>query len=97
MRVVWSPRATSRAAEIVDYIARGRPQAALDWIEGLEKRLRALPGLPDQGRVVPEWYDPNVRELIYQRHRIIYEVHEGHVEILTIRHSRQELRRRRDE
>ena len=97
MRVVWSPRAVSRAAEIVDYIARDRPRAALDWIEGLEKRLTALPGLPDQGRVVPEWYDPTVRELIYQRHRIIYEVHEDHVEILTIRHSRQELGRGRDE
>ncbi len=97
MRVVWSPRAVSRAAEIVDYIARDRPRAALDWIEGLEKRLTALPGLPDQGRVVPEWYDPTVRELIYQRHRIIYEVHEDHVEILTIRHSRQEFSRGRDE
>ena len=87
----------SRAAEIVDYIARDRPRAALDWIEGLEKRLTALPGLAEQGRVVPEWYDPTVRELIYQRHRIIYEVHEHHVEILTIRHSRQELGRGKDE
>ncbi len=81
----------------MDYVARDRPQAALDWIEGLEKRLTALPDLPDQGRVVPEWYDPAVRELIYQRHRLIYEVHEGQVEILTIRHSRQELGRGRDE
>jgi len=97
LSVVWSPRAVSRAAEIVDYIARDRPRAALDWIEGLEKRLTALPGLADQGRVVPEWYDPTVRELIYQRHRIIYEVHEDHVEILTIRHSRQEFGRGRDE
>ena len=39
----------------MDYIARDRPQTALDWIEGLEERLTALPGLPDQGRVVPEW------------------------------------------
>ncbi len=93
MKVVWSLRAVSRAVEIVDYIARDRPQAALDWIEGLEKRLTALPGLPDQGRVVPEWYDPTVRELIYRRHRVIYEVHEDHVEILTIRHGRQELGR----
>ena len=87
----------SRAAEIVDYIARERPRAALDWIEGLEKRLTALPGLPDQGRVVPEWYDPSVRGLLSQRNLLIDQVHVGHVEILTIRHSRQELGRSRDE
>ena len=71
MRVIWSPRAASRAVEIVDYIAADRPQATLAWIEGLEARLTALPRLPEQGHVVPEWYEPSVRELIYERHRII--------------------------
>lgn len=36
-----------------------------------EARLTALPRLPEQGHVVPEWYEPSVRELIYERHRII--------------------------
>lgn len=91
MKVVWSPLALRRAADIVDFIGKDHPQGALDWIEGLEERLTALPGLPEQGRVVPEWYERTVRELIYHRHRVIYEVHQDHVEILTIRHSRQQL------
>lgn len=91
MRLIWAPQALERAAEIVDYIATDRPAAALDWIDGLEERLTALPGLPDQGRVVPEWYESTVRELIYKRHRVIYEVHADRVEILTIRHSREQI------
>ena len=91
MRVDWSPQALEQAAEIVDYIGAERPNAALDWLDGLEERLTALPGLPEQGRVVPEWYEPTVRELIYKRHRIIYEVHPDRVELLSIRHSREQI------
>ena len=91
MNVVWSARALDRAGEIVDFIGRDRPRAAVEWLDGLEARLAALPRFPEQGRVVPEWYEPTVRELIYLRHRIIYEVHPEHVEVLTIRHTRQLL------
>jgi plasmid stabilization system protein ParE len=85
-----------RAGEIVDFIAKDRPQAAVDWLDGLEDRLTSLPGLPEQGRVVPEWFEPTVRELIYLRHRVIYEVHSDRVDILTIRHSRQRIGGRDD-
>ena len=91
MRLDWSPRALQQAAEIVDYIGADHPKAALEWLDGLERRLTALPGLPEQGRVVPEWYEPTVRELIYKRHRVIYEVHPDRVELLSIRHSREQI------
>ena len=91
MRVEWSPQALQQAAEIVDYIGADRPRVALEWLDGLESRLTALPGLPEQGRIVPEWYEPTVRELIYKSHRIIYEVHPDRVELLSIRHSREQV------
>jgi plasmid stabilization system protein ParE len=91
LRVDWSPQALQRAAEIVDYIAADRPKVALEWLDGLESRLSALPGLPEQGRIVPEWYEPTVRELIYRRHRVIYEVHPDRVELLSIRHCREQI------
>ncbi len=86
-RLVYASSGT--AGEIVDFIGRDRPRGAAQWLDGLEERLASLPGLPKQGRVVPEWYEPTVRELIYHRHRIIYEVPPDHVEVLAIRHSRQ--------
>ena len=91
MKLIWSPRALTRAAEIVDFIAADRPQAALDWIDGLEERVQSLTELPEQGRVVPEWFEPTVRELIYAGHRVIYEIRDDYLEILTIKHARQQL------
>jgi len=91
LRLIWSPKALFRAAEIVDFIAAERPQAALEWIDGLQERVESLAELPQQGRAVPEWYELSVRELIYSGHRIIYEVAAEYVRILTIRHQRQRL------
>ncbi len=75
---------------MVEFLARDRPQAAVDWIDDLEERLRTLLILPDQGRTVPEWFEPNIRQIIYRKYRIIYEVRHELVEILTLSHVRQE-------
>ena len=87
----WSPLALSRAAEIVDYIARDRPQAALDWLLGLQERVASLVELPMQGHEVPEWVEPSLRQVIYGDYRIIYEVDANAVDILTIKHGRQRI------
>ena len=50
--------------------------------------------MPDQGRVVPEWADQAVREILYDPYRVIYEVFPNHVEVLTLSHYRQELEER---
>lgn len=91
MRIHWSPQALHQAGEIIDYLAADRPNTALNWLEGLERRLAAIPAMPEQGRVVPEWHEPTVREVIYKCHRIIYEVHTDRIEVLIIRHSRQDF------
>ena len=96
-RLRWSSLALGRAAEIVDYIARDRPQAALDWILGLEQRVLSLVELPMQGHEVPEWAEPSLRQVIYREHRIIYEVDDHVIDILTIKHGRQHMGSKRQE
>ncbi len=91
MRIVWSPTARRSAAEAVDYIARDRPLATADWYDGLVRRIELLRDMPQQGRVVPEWYEESVREILWEPYRVIYEVFEDRVEILTLSHSRQQL------
>lgn len=91
MRLIWSPKALERVGEIIDRIGRDSPEAALRWLEGLEERLRLLPGMPEQGRVVPEWYDPSVREIIHPPYRVLYEVRRETVEVLTVHHEKQHL------
>ena len=91
MRLVWSPTARQRALAAVDFIKEDRPQAAEEWLGRLLDRVEDLPRFPNQGRVVPEWKEPEVREIFHVPYRIIYEVHEDRVEILTLSHMRQQL------
>ena len=94
MRVQWSLLALRRASEIVDYIARERPDAARGWAEGLFDLVAGLERFPGRGRVVPETGRPSIRELIYGEYRIIYKVQEKTVGILTVRHGRRQFDRR---
>ena len=91
MRIVWSPTARRRAQQAVDFIAEDRPRGAVEWFDGLIERVELLRNLPDQGRMVLEWGDEAVREVLYEPFRVIYEVFPDHVEILALSHYRQEL------
>ncbi|HSW29579.1 MAG TPA: type II toxin-antitoxin system RelE/ParE family toxin [Longimicrobiales bacterium] len=91
MRIVWSPTARKRARAAVDHIRLDRPQAAYEWLDWLVHRIELLPDFPEQGRVVPEWHEPAVREVFHEPYRIIYEVLEDRMEILTLSHLRQQL------
>lgn len=91
MRIVWSPTARRRAQSAVDHIALDRPQTSLHWLDGLIRRVELLQELPEQGRVVPEWHESSVREVVHEPYRVIYEVLDNRLEILTLSHFRQEL------
>ncbi len=91
MTIVWSPTARRRVQAAVDHIARDRPRASLGWLEALARRVELLRDLPEQGRVVPEWHEASVREVFHEPYRVIYEVFEDRIEILTLSHFRQEL------
>jgi len=64
---------------------------AVKWFDTLVERLELLKELPEQGRLVPEWGAPGIREVIHSPYRIIYEVYPDRVEILTLSHERQLL------
>jgi plasmid stabilization system protein ParE len=91
LRIVWSPTARRRAQAAVDYIALDRPQTSLEWLDGLVRRVELLRDFPRQGREVPEWHESSVREVFHAPYRVIYEVLDDRVEILTLSHFRQEF------
>jgi len=91
LTIVWSPTARRRTQAAVDYIALDRPRVSREWLDGLVHRVELLRDLPEQGRVVPEWHEASVREVFHEPYRVIYEVVEDRIEILTLSHFRQEL------
>ena len=91
MRVVWTERALLRLQQIKDYIAEDQPENARRWITQLLDRGDRLSDQPHRGRPVPEYPNVEVREVREGDYRIIYRLHAGRVEILTVRYSSQLL------
>ncbi len=91
MRILWSPLAIDRVAEIAEYIAADNPGAAENWVNTVFEKVEELKRLPEIGRVVPEVDNKSIRELIYGNYRIIYRVEEMRLSVLTVRHGKQIL------
>ena len=89
MNVVWAPRALERVREAAEYIGRDHPDAAQRWVDRLFARVELLARAPAQGRMVPELGREDIREILFQRYRVIYRHEPKRVVILTVRHGRQ--------
>jgi len=91
MKVYWSHEATRRLRELMAYIAKDSPQAAKQLAAALLKRSRSLAAPPLLGRKVPEYPDSALREVLERPYRLIYQVTELGIEIVTVMHYRQLL------
>jgi plasmid stabilization system protein ParE len=80
-----------RAEEIADYMAEIDEEAASNWIDALFETVDKLDRFPKLGRMVPEFAQEEVRELIWNGYRILYQLRNGDVEILTVLNARQNL------
>ncbi len=89
MKIVWSPLARHRAEAAAAFIAADSPGASIAWYQGLIERIELLRGAPEQGRVVAEWYEDSVREILYAPYRVIYDLFEDRIEIITLAHFRE--------
>ena len=91
MKVYWTDEATRRLRELSAYIAKDSPQAAKQVVAGLLKRSRSLAAPPLLGRKVPEYPDSELREVLERPYRLIYQVTDRGIEIVTVMHYRQLL------
>ncbi len=91
MKIIWSPLALDRTAEIAEYISQDSAAAANRWVDNIFKKVGLLQFSPEIGRIVPEIERKEIRELIFGNYRIIYRLEKTNISILTIRHSKQIL------
>lgn len=89
MKIVWSPRGQRRLAEYARSIAEyDYPQTAYDWLLDMKSAVEHLADFPLSGREVPEFGNPDIREIIHRDYRIFYRVKARKCEIISVRHSR---------
>lgn len=82
--LVWTEGARSDLIEIADYIARRDPNTAASFVSTLMDRTLVLIDQPRLGRMVPEFGDESIREIIHGNYRIVYRILDSAVFVLTV-------------
>ena len=90
-RVHWTPQASDDLDAIHEHIGRDSSGAARLVAARLIVAVDQLETFPQSGRVVPEFGDPALRELLRGAYRIVYRVRAGGAEIITVHHSARPL------
>jgi toxin ParE1/3/4 len=73
-KIILSRRAIRDLQEIVRYISFDNPARAESFGREPIAKIRLLICFPDLGRVVPEFNEPNSREIVHHSYLIVYRV-----------------------
>jgi toxin ParE1/3/4 len=88
VEITWTPFALDDLQSIYDYIAQDSPTYASRYIDKLVDRVDILIEYPEAGRIVPEFEDESIRELIEGSYRIIYKIKSfDEIGVLRVHHS----------
>ncbi len=73
------------------YTEQGAPEIGDRFVAEIFNRIEALRDHPEMGRVVPEFDQPFLRELIHPPFRIVYRRDPGRVRVVRIWRSERQL------
>ena len=90
-RVVWTEAAWSDLGAAADYIARDSPRYAAAFVREVRDAARTLRHFSERGRTVPEFGQPEFRELLVRSYRLVYTVKADTVYILGFIHGSRDL------
>jgi toxin ParE1/3/4 len=86
-QLVWSPRAAADLEAIREHIAYDSELYAGLMVSRLVAAPSRLIQFPELGRVVPEFGEPDLREIIVRPYRLVYRLRGEFVEIATVFHA----------
>jgi toxin ParE1/3/4 len=89
--VEWAESAVTSLVDAIEYIAQDSPSYAAAFAVRAERVAASLDTFPERGRRVPEFDDPDVRELTAGSHRLIYRVSQNRVRLLAFVHQSRDL------
>lgn len=89
--VEWAKPGSLDLVETLEYIGRDSPMYAAIFLERVDSVAASLTSFPLRGRMVPELNDPNIRELLLDNYRLIYEVGGDTIWILGLIHGARDL------
>ena len=92
-KLIWSTAARDDLHDIVVFIARDDSDRAMSFGYELISEIDRLQEFPESGRIVPEYRNAVIREIIFRPYRIVYRVHSDSkvCEIARVWHSARGL------
>jgi len=94
VKINWTEISITDLNEIFDYIGEDSARYATITINRIYQRVQPVAHNPYIGRIVPEFNDNHLRELIEGNYRIIYRIKsENIVDVLRVYHSARLLKK----
>ncbi len=90
-RISWSSRAVADLEAIASYISVDSPAYAHTVVRRIISLTRTLQEFPHAGRMVPEFDDESIREVVAYSYRIIYKVETERILIAAVLHGSRQL------
>ncbi|MGH7207996.1 MAG: type II toxin-antitoxin system RelE/ParE family toxin [Nitrospiraceae bacterium] len=91
--VRWTVGARADLRDIVMYISQDSAVYAAAWAGRIVATVERLRQFPSRGRIVPEYQEPTLRELIVGNYRVVYRIQRRRVGIIAIVHASRDLLR----
>ena len=88
-KLIWALSARLDLKELASYIADSRPEASIRFVKSVFRSVEHLIDFPKAGRIVPEFSDPCIREVVRKPCRIVYRIksEQSTIEIIRIWHA----------
>ena len=90
--VVWTDNAISHITEFIDEVREGTEKTAKTYMRKLVDYTDILETMPEIGKKTNFYiFDYEIRQMIYKKHRIFYNIKDKDVVILAIIHTRLDV------
>lgn len=85
--IKWTLQALDDLESICLFIGRDSPNAAAVFAQRAFRATDPLVNSPRLGKVLPELEIENIREIILGNYRLIYQIQDERVQVLTVHHG----------
>ena len=87
VKIQWSPKSLKNLEEIAEYISQNSPLYAPVFVRKIVNSVERLRDFPLSGRIVPEFNNESIREIIFHNYRVVYRTKEETIEIVLVTHG----------
>lgn len=84
LKVLWTENSIQDLLAIKEFISQDSPERAETWVLELYTTGENLSRFPRRSRIVPEFNQEDIRELLIENYRLVYRATPTTIEILTI-------------